>query len=843
MNEKLCKKDIKVLSGILLFTAAVMIILLLPSNVYGSTMDWSSQHYAIPEYFRTLFYKTHQLFPSYAANIGGGENIYSLSYYGLYSPVIMLSYLLPFVPMGYYIMMCGVVTVFVSQALFYFYIRRYYAIKTTAFVTLLFTMSVPLVFHSHRHIMFILFLPFLLICFFLTERYFKTGRRAALCFAAFLMIMCNYFFAVSSLAALFCFGVMRVIDERPESFKSFVKRLAPFALTLMVSVLMAGVLLLPTAFTLLSGRDESNTDVSLTSFLPTVRYEWLAYYGYSLGLTGIGVYASLFGAFCLKGGKRFVSVMTLSFAVCPVFVYMLNGTLYFDAKVLFAFLPLALLPCAELVNRYFDKAEPVPLTVLWVFLASCLVSLTVCGFIAQEKFLLADALFVLAGVLLYNKKRDSRPLLIFLIVPLVSFIGWNKFDTLYTTQRYETVNSPDVYTLAGEASSDELARTAVDTEHRDTANKVYSASHYLDTVYSSIHSREYNSFYFNEMLNENEFRNSALTTRSRNLLFNCYMGDKYYVTKTPVTYMGFELIKSEGGYYLYENKNAYPLIYSAHELMSKRQYDKLNYPENIEALMRCTVVERDMPDIAFERHSREIDLSGLFDNAAGKSKNGVIHIEPEGMKQSFKYTLPDDAKGKIILLRFFVDNSGTDLPGFDETGDDIITINGIKNKLTNKNWKYFNNNNYFEYVLSDLKDELDITLTGIAFDISDIQAYTLEANELEEMSAALTPFVPDMAATKGDRIEGNITLEADGFIATSFVYHEGFTVYADGEELTPELIDTAFLGFTLPAGSHRVEIVFTAPYLKAGKVMSLTGVTIYILMIIFDRTKKTGREP
>ena len=93
---KLSKKNIIhlcVLTGIyLLFVLALTRF----KYAYGSELDWGGQHYAIPDYFRKLFYKTGDFFPSFAPNIGCGENIYNLSYYGLYSPIILFSYLLPF---------------------------------------------------------------------------------------------------------------------------------------------------------------------------------------------------------------------------------------------------------------------------------------------------------------------------------------------------------------------------------------------------------------------------------------------------------------------------------------------------------------------------------------------------------------------------------------------------------------------------------------------------------------------------------------------------------------------------------------------------------------------------
>src|SRR5659263_681962 len=57
--------------------------------VYGSMTDWAQQHWVFPEYFRNLFYANHDLFPSFACNLGGGQNIFNFSYYGLYSPIML----------------------------------------------------------------------------------------------------------------------------------------------------------------------------------------------------------------------------------------------------------------------------------------------------------------------------------------------------------------------------------------------------------------------------------------------------------------------------------------------------------------------------------------------------------------------------------------------------------------------------------------------------------------------------------------------------------------------------------------------------------------------------------
>ena len=76
----------------------IIMFILRNGNLYGSILDWNTQHSVIPEYFRSLFYKTLNIFPDFALNLGSGQNIYNYSYYGFFNPVIIISYFLPFEP-------------------------------------------------------------------------------------------------------------------------------------------------------------------------------------------------------------------------------------------------------------------------------------------------------------------------------------------------------------------------------------------------------------------------------------------------------------------------------------------------------------------------------------------------------------------------------------------------------------------------------------------------------------------------------------------------------------------------------------------------------------------------
>ena len=97
------KNDIINILTLIIISLVIILVLVNFTNFFGSKKDWISQHIMFPDYLRKLFYDTGDIFPNFAFNLGGGQNIYNISYYGLFNPIILISYLLPFVSMITYI--------------------------------------------------------------------------------------------------------------------------------------------------------------------------------------------------------------------------------------------------------------------------------------------------------------------------------------------------------------------------------------------------------------------------------------------------------------------------------------------------------------------------------------------------------------------------------------------------------------------------------------------------------------------------------------------------------------------------------------------------------------------
>ena len=145
----------------------------------GSETDWLSQHIVFPEYFRQRFYETGNLFPDFAMEIGGGQNIYNFGYYGLYNPLYLLSYLLPFVDMAVYVQGMMLATWIADGLLCYLWLlREDFREEESFFCAFIMIMAGPVVFHTSMQIMFVSYLPFLLLTLIGYDRYCRTGKYA-----------------------------------------------------------------------------------------------------------------------------------------------------------------------------------------------------------------------------------------------------------------------------------------------------------------------------------------------------------------------------------------------------------------------------------------------------------------------------------------------------------------------------------------------------------------------------------------------------------------------------------------------------------------------------------------
>jgi uncharacterized membrane protein YfhO len=201
-------------------------------------------------------------------------------------------------------------------------------------------------------------------------------------------------------------------------------------------------------------------------------------------------------------------------------------------------------------------------------------------------------------------------------------------------------------------------------------------------------------------------------------------------------------------------------------------------------------------------------------------------------------------EGNVLILQFKISNN--------ENAEDLdtsITINGIKNKLSMLSATYPNGNNSFVYVLSanQKKNSLRVRLSEGKYTVYDFEAYIFPVAMIESANKSKDPFVVDAKNTRGNKIIGDILVTKNGFFATTIPYDNGYEITVDGRAQNYEKVNTAFVGFPIEKGKHHIEIIYHAPYKRAGLIISMIGLVLYVAIGIYDymrrrRTKEASNK-
>ena len=165
----------------------LLILLSVPSGcVYGSATDWLSQHAALAETIRDACLEQKTLLPDFLA-LGGGSSGFQFSYYGYLRPDILLGCLLPAVPMYQIVILYSLAGYLAGVLLFYLWLRREQLSETNAFLGSLLFLTASCFFHTHRQIMFVNYMPFLLLALLSIQ---KRPRRMPAMLPVFLLLIC-----------------------------------------------------------------------------------------------------------------------------------------------------------------------------------------------------------------------------------------------------------------------------------------------------------------------------------------------------------------------------------------------------------------------------------------------------------------------------------------------------------------------------------------------------------------------------------------------------------------------------------------------------------------------------
>lgn len=852
-----------------LLTALVCCVFVLRLGVFGAKVDWISQHSVLPDYFRKQFYDTWNLFPEFALNIGGGQNIYHFAYYGLYSPVILLSYLLPFVKMSDYMMAAQFLCLEASVLLFYGWLRHRAFCRMQAFLsTVIFLLAGPMVYHSYNQIMFVNYMPFLCLALWGVDRYFDTGiacgqargsaregtekKRAVgmLTSGIFLMILTSFYYSIGGMLVLVLYGLHRYFEicgqEGKITFRGFIKEGLLFMMPFFVAILLSGFLLVPT-WMALRERD-GGMDIRMLSLLaPEISLDRFFYSPYGIGLTTLSVTALVAMLFCRKLHGRVLAWGCVIVLTVPVFAYLLNGGLYIRDKVMIPLLPLLCYVMAYYIRDLSQKNIAGAWRRLLPYTAPLLLA-----YAGRQKgdvgkywgLVVADGIVMFCCFLFFESRVPKRRYPALLLLPSVIFLSL--FGMVMHTKAglaeekgfYEKATDEKIGELIAEVTEEEngfyrTEQLGSDRENAANLNRIWDMGQYISSVYSSAYNADYRRFREDTFELEAPFRNFLMQSASCHPVYQDFMGVKYIVSREEPD--GCRLVADSGEWKLYENRNALPAAYATNRMISGEEYEKLEFPYNQLALLQYAVENpgssrKDCKDhstaqeitaeeitdaIQAEYRVTQADVTLPEQISSKKDKKAVIDVPGEVAGEENTAV----AGQRVLFLKFHVKNQKP-------SKDIAVWVEGMRNKLTGRSHFYYNNNTTFTYaiLLKEGQETVEVTFGKGKYRISDVTCYVGRLPENRQESLCQSELLLDKDETKGNVVAGRMDVRNDGFFITTIPYDENFTILVDGEKMEQQKVNEAFLGCKVRKGEHKVQIVYRAPGVPAGRMISLMGI-------------------
>lgn len=806
MNTEKKFTKINFLQLILILSASLLLTwLIVPEgHLFGSETDWYCQHVNIADAMRKQFFTSGKWFPDFT-ELGGGANFYTLAYYGFFRPDVFLGYFLPEVSTETIIQCYAIFEILLGAGLFYFWLIKKNISDIAAFTAGILYISANCLFQAHRQLMFVNYLPFLILAFLCLDNLGTERDRPlflphfGVFLSFFLMVLHSFYFFPACFVACtlyYVFFVEKQGNRRSLWFRYFLSAALP--------VLCAMFFLLPAGLAILENKKDVKGSSLLEILAVNPTLDSLLYSPYGCGLTLICLYA-LFLSIRKKETRKPAAALFF-FLFFNIFYWILNGTLYVRPKSLIPFFPLLLFLTAKVLMELWENriAHSMPLCFLCmipvfvqaVFCPSENTSLTF-----LDAFLLL--IFVAFGVFFHKRgiscRRTGLWSCLILAAPILLFLGGSRKES-FPEKSSPTFTEEEITALCPLTDS----RFDILESPLSNTNFVYSGNQKKSTMYSSMSNSNYNAFVYDTLNTPISVRNRVSINGNPNPFQEYLMGVRYIQTTKDRLPAGYTVLKEKNGSLLAENENVLPLAYGSTSLISQETFQSLSFPHTLSALVSGTVVsdcerKRKTEDDAFSSKAVPYPLpDDFFDRPSKKAFKT-------------KKELPVPLENEVLILSFDVKYSGRK--------DIDVTVNGVRNRLSGNAAPYPNHNTQFTYMISQ-----NTTLTGLSlsfsagnYEISNVKAWSFPVSAFQKQH--ITPFT-SLPTKEKELLHGTITMEEDGYFTTSLPMSHGYRVSVDGKKIQPETVNQAFVGFPLKKGAHEITVSFHAPGKVSGCILS-----------------------
>lgn len=305
---------------------------------------------------------------------------------------------------------------------------------------------------------------------------------------------------------------------------------------------------------------------------------------------------------------------------------------------------------------------------------------------------------------------------------------------------------------------------------------------------------------------------------------------------------GYEEKKAKSAYQgkVYENKYPMPLGFTYQKAINESEYLKLNTVSKQEALLQTIVLEDDKLatfsvdalNIVNKKIPYEIiEMKNVvWENGKinVKKANGSIQIAFQGMPNAETY---------LRFSQLIAKQAGSGM-------DVVVEASGMKKTLRvigdNDAYSYGAEN----YLVNMGYDIEPLTTCTIYFEkkgvyiLGDIEVYCQPMDNYVEQVNELRAEKLENVYIGKNYVYGDISVSKDKWLFLSIPYSRGWSAKVDGESTEILKANTMFMALPLEAGYHEIELNYCTPGVKAGIVISLLSLGIFIVLSFVGRYRK-----
>ena len=287
------------------------------------------------------------------------------------------------------------------------------------------------------------------------------------------------------------------------------------------------------------------------------------------------------------------------------------------------------------------------------------------------------------------------------------------------------------------------------------------------------------------------------------------------------------------------NDHALPVGYAYQQYMTRDTYDSLNGLGRQEAQLQAVLLEEApslpgltgmQPQPTAKQIPYELEADGV------RWQDGLLFVEKNGGTLTLSFAglpgaetylrIADHTSVNNEVWTIWARSGDVSVPAVFYTDTDVYAHHQHTQTL---------NFGYSEEGLTE------ITLTfpfESLWRLADLQIWCQPMDAYAAQVAALADETLQNVATDWHSLKGDITVAGDRMLALSIPYTDGWTAYVDGAKTKLYQANTGFMAVELTEGTHKVELRYMLPGLRAGLAMCAAGAVGLAALLVCGRRKK-----